>query len=175
MTPISVNVSPVQFKLRSFVDGIEQRLREGQISADAWQIESTETAVMDNVEHAIRTIKRLRELGIKVALHDFGKGYSSLNYLSRLPIDKIKIDKEFILGFDQSATNRAITDAIIALGAALQLEVVAEGIESQEALAYAWEKGCKQAQGFYLCKPVSGKMFARICAEGTVPNVKLDP
>lgn len=175
LIPIALNVSPVQFKLRSFVDDIETRLREGQIPAEALQVELTETAVMDNVEHAIRTIRCLRELGIKVALDDFGKGYSSLSYLSRLPIDKIKIDKEFILGFEQSATNRAITDAIIALGAALQLEVVAEGIETREALAYVRGQGCRQAQGFYLCKPVSGKMFARIFAGGALSDGKLDP
>ncbi|QDZ27853.1 bifunctional diguanylate cyclase/phosphodiesterase [Noviherbaspirillum sp. UKPF54] len=175
LIPISVNVSPVQFKLRSFVDDIERRLREKQVPADALQIELTETAVMDNVDHAIRTIQRLRELGVKVALDDFGKGYSSLSYLSHLPIDKIKIDKEFILGFDQNASNRAITDAIIALGTALQLEVVAEGIESREALAYVREQGCRQAQGFYLCKPVSGKMFATLFAQGTVSGFNLDP
>ncbi|OWW21150.1 putative bifunctional diguanylate cyclase/phosphodiesterase [Noviherbaspirillum denitrificans] len=175
LIPISINVSPVQFKLRGFVDDIERRLREKQFTAEALQIELTETAVMDNVDHSIHIIKRLRGLGIKIALDDFGKGYSSLSYLSRLPIDKIKIDKEFILGFDQSATNRAITDAVIALGTALQLEVVAEGIESREALDYVREQGCRQAQGFYLCKPVPGKTFAALFGDGTASSVVLYP
>jgi EAL domain-containing protein (putative c-di-GMP-specific phosphodiesterase class I) len=168
LIPISVNVSPVQFKLHSFIEDIERRLRDNEILAKVLQIELTETVVMDNTEHAIQIIKRLRERGIKVALDDFGKGYSSLSYLSRLPIDKIKIDKEFILGYDQSATSRAIMDAIIALGTALQLEVIAEGIESPEALTYIRQQGCKQAQGFYIGKPVSGDLFARRFPEGRV-------
>lgn len=168
LIPISVNVSPVQFKLRAFIEDIERRLRDQEIDANTLQLELTETVVMDNTEHAIQTIKRLRELGIKVALDDFGKGYSSLSYLSRLPIDKIKIDKEFILGFNQSLTSRAITDAIIALGTALQLEVVAEGIELVEALTYVRQQGCRQAQGFYISKPVSGELFAKRFPMGRV-------
>jgi diguanylate cyclase (GGDEF)-like protein len=168
LIPISINVSPVQFKLRSFIEDIERRLRDQEILANALQIELTETVVMENTEHAIQTIKRLREHGIKVALDDFGKGYSSLSYLSRLPIDKIKIDKEFILGFNGSMSSRAITDAIIALGTALQLEVVAEGIETLEALTYVRQQGCRQGQGFYISKPVTGKLFAKRFFKGVV-------
>ncbi|NEX59938.1 sensor domain-containing protein [Noviherbaspirillum galbum] len=168
LIPISVNVSPVQFKLRGFIEDIERRLRDQKLFANLLQIELTETVVMENAEHAIRSIKRLREHGIKVALDDFGKGYSSLSYLSRLPIDKIKIDKEFILGFSASNSSRAITDAIIALGTALQLEVVAEGIETLEMLMYVRQQGCRQAQGFYICKPVNGELFAKNFLEGLV-------
>lgn len=166
--PVSINVSPVQFKLRSFIEDLELRLREQDIPAHALQIELTETAVMWNVEHAICTIRHLREHGIKVALDDFGKGYSSLSYLSRLPIDKIKIDKEFIIEIDTHSANRAITDAIIALGNALQLEVIAEGVESREVLCYLRQQGCRQAQGFYFSMPVTGQAFAKFLADGRI-------
>jgi EAL domain-containing protein (putative c-di-GMP-specific phosphodiesterase class I) len=102
----------------------------------------------------------LKELGIKISLDDFGTGYSSLSYLSRLPLDKIKIDQSFVQQIETDTAGRAITDAIIALGRTLGLEIVAEGIESEEVLAYLRKQGCHQAQGFHVCKPMSGDELA---------------
>jgi EAL domain-containing protein (putative c-di-GMP-specific phosphodiesterase class I) len=114
---------------------------------------------MEQIDHAVGTLSKLKSLGIKIALDDFGTGYSSLNYLSRLPIDKIKVDKSFVQRIDIDNASRAITEAVIALGRTLKLEVVAEGIESQKALDYLRKHGCSQAQGFFVCKPVSAESF----------------
>jgi EAL domain-containing protein (putative c-di-GMP-specific phosphodiesterase class I) len=114
---------------------------------------------MENVDHAVDVLAELRALGVKIALDDFGTGYSSLNYLSRLPINKIKVDKSFVQRLGTDMASRAITEAVIALGRTLDLEVVAEGIESKEVLHYLRQHGCTQAQGFYLCEPLSADSF----------------
>jgi diguanylate cyclase (GGDEF)-like protein/PAS domain S-box-containing protein len=157
--PIAVNVSAVQFRQKDFVEHFAQTMHDWHIDKSALQVELTETALMENFDRAIDVLTRLQALGIKIALDDFGTGYSSLNYLSRLPINKIKVDKSFVQRIEHDKASRAITEAVIALGRTLQLEVVAEGIESKEALQYLRRHGCNQAQGFYVCEPVSADHF----------------
>jgi EAL domain-containing protein (putative c-di-GMP-specific phosphodiesterase class I) len=104
-------------------------------------------------------LTQARSRGIKVSLDDFGTGYSSLNHLSRLPLDKIKVDKSFIHRLHSDMASRTVTESIIALGRALNLEIVAEGIETEQELEYLRSHGCDQAQGFYVCKPLPGDAF----------------
>lgn len=158
--PIAVNVSPMQFKKKDFAAYLEETMHDHCIASDGVQIELTETAVMEDIDHAIVMLNRLRGNGIKISLDDFGTGYSSLNYLSRLPLDKIKVDKSFVHRLQEDTTSRAIIEAIIAMGRTLELEIVAEGIESASTLHYLRSHGCHQAQGYYVCKPVAGKQFA---------------
>jgi EAL domain-containing protein (putative c-di-GMP-specific phosphodiesterase class I) len=158
--PIAVNVSSVQFKRKGLVDYLVKTLAAYGLDSSAIQVELTETALMDDIEHAIQVLGVLKQLGIRISLDDFGTGYSSLSYLSRLPLDKIKIDQSFVQHIQTDTAGRAITDAIIALGRTLGLEIVAEGIESEEVLTYLRHQGCHQAQGFYLCKPLSGDGLA---------------
>jgi diguanylate cyclase (GGDEF)-like protein/PAS domain S-box-containing protein len=158
--PIAVNVSSVQFKRKGLVDYLVKTLASHGLDSAAIQVELTETALMDDIEHAIHVLGDLKKLGIKISLDDFGTGYSSLSYLSRLPLDKIKIDQSFVQHIQTDTAGRAITDAIVALGKTLGLEVVAEGIESEDVLNYLRNQGCHQAQGFYICKPLSGDEFA---------------
>lgn len=157
--PIAVNVSAVQLRNEGFADQFLQMLVEGAVDPSALQLEVTETALVEHLDRATAVLSRLRALGIRIALDDFGTGYSSLNYLSRLPIDKIKVDKSFVQRLGQDTASRAITEAVIALGRTLQLEVVAEGIEAGEVLNYLREKGCSQAQGYHVCRPVPADVF----------------
>jgi sensor c-di-GMP phosphodiesterase-like protein len=115
---------------------------------------------MEDIDHAITVLNELRSKGIKISLDDFGTGYSSLNYLSRLPLDKIKVDKSFVHRLQHDTASQAVIEAIIALGRTLQLEIVAEGIESDSTLQYLRLHGCHQAQGFHVCQPVVGSQFA---------------
>jgi EAL domain-containing protein (putative c-di-GMP-specific phosphodiesterase class I) len=158
--PIAVNVSSVQFKRKGLVDFLVRTLATYKLDASAIQVELTETALMDDIEHAIGVLGMLRQLGFSISLDDFGTGYSSLSYLSRLPLDKIKIDQSFVQHVHTDTAGRAITDAIIALGRTLGLQIVAEGIESEEVLTYLRMHGCHQAQGFYVCEPLSGDKLA---------------
>ncbi|HWJ94571.1 MAG TPA: EAL domain-containing protein, partial [Telluria sp.] len=157
--PIAINVSAMQIRRSDFADEVARQLGECGIAPAALQIEVTETAMMENVDRAVEVLARLRGLGIKIALDDFGTGYSSLNYLSRLPIHKVKVDKSFVQRVAWDAPSRAITEAVIALGRTLALEVVAEGIETEETLNYLRSHGCTQAQGFHVCRPVSAAEF----------------
>ena len=160
VVPIAVNVSSVQFKRKGLVDYLVRMLAAHGLTSAAIQVELTETALMDDIEHAVRVLGALKELGIRISLDDFGTGYSSLSYLSRLPLDKIKIDQAFVQRIETDTAGRAITDAIIALGRTLGLEIVAEGIESEAVLTYLRKQGCHQAQGFHVCNPLSGDEFA---------------
>lgn len=157
--PIAVNVSVVEFRDRHFASRLQEILQKHGIGADALQVEITETAVMEHLDHAVALLTQLRALGVGVVLDDFGTGHSSLADLARLPLTKVKIDKSFISRLENDIASRAVTDAMIALGRTLRLEVVAEGIESENALDYVSAHGCTQAQGFYLGKPMSGESF----------------
>ncbi|NEX59474.1 sensor domain-containing protein [Noviherbaspirillum galbum] len=158
--PIAVNVSASEFRKKNFVDYLESMIERHRINPSSIQIELTETAVMQDIDHAISILDSLRNKGLKVALDDFGTGYSSLNYLSRLPLDKIKVDKSFVHRLEDDTASRAITEAIIALGRTLNLEIVAEGIESAPVMDYLRRHGCHQAQGFFVCRPILGSDFA---------------
>jgi diguanylate cyclase (GGDEF)-like protein/PAS domain S-box-containing protein len=158
--PIAVNVSPLQFRKKDFASYLQETILGHCIACNGMQIELTETAVMEDIDHAITVLNELRSKGIKISLDDFGTGYSSLNYLSRLPLDKIKVDKSFVHRLQHDTASQAVIEAIIALGRTLQLEIVAEGIESDSTLQYLRLHGCHQAQGFHVCQPVVGSQFA---------------
>jgi diguanylate cyclase (GGDEF)-like protein/PAS domain S-box-containing protein len=157
--PIAVNVSAVQFRGEDFAGHFVKIMQDCKVQPGALQLEITETAVMENLDHAIKILSLLKASGVKILLDDFGTGYSSLNYLSRLPLDKIKIDQSFIRQLETDMTSRAITGAIIALGHTLKLDVVAEGIESDTDLHYLHVHGCNHAQGFHVSAPISADAF----------------
>ncbi|WP_194726153.1 sensor domain-containing protein [Noviherbaspirillum malthae] len=168
--PIAVNVSPLQFRKKDFTTYLEDVMLKHRIDSEAIQIELTETAVMEDIDHAIAILRHFRQKGIKISLDDFGTGYSSLNYLSRLPLDKIKVDKSFVHRLESDTASRAITEAIIAMGRTLNLEVVAEGIETASVLEYLRNQGCHQAQGYHVCKPVIGGEFAAWYRTRSLPD-----
>jgi diguanylate cyclase (GGDEF)-like protein/PAS domain S-box-containing protein len=158
--PIAVNVSVVEFRDRGFAERVERALAEQGVATEAIQLELTETAVMDDVDHAVAVLTRLKELGVKILLDDFGTGHSSLSQLVRLPLNKVKIDKSFVGPLDENdGPSCAVTSAMISLAVTLGLEVVAEGVESERALNFISEHGCTQAQGFYIGMPMEPDAF----------------
>jgi len=163
--PIAINVSPQQFRLRRFAQRLSEIVQASCIDPSCLQLEVTESSIMENVPEAIEILNAVREMGIKVALDDFGTGYSSLSYLGSLPLDKLKIDQSFVRRLGEDQTSRAIIEAIIALGRTLRLEVVGEGIETDEILSYLQAHGCDQGQGYFFARPMVNHEFARWYAQ----------
>lgn len=156
---IAINVSPLQFRERAFAEKIGNIISRSGIDPSYLEVEVTESAVMENIDNAIEILNRIKSLGVKVALDDFGTGYSSLSSLSTLPLDKLKVDQSFVRRIGRDQASRAVTEAIIALGRTLQLNVVGEGIESDDALQYLQKHGCDQAQGYWFSQPLPADQF----------------
>lgn len=157
---MSVNVSPLQFRSKTLHERVETALSETGIPPASLQLEVTETALLKNPEEAVMIMQRIKQLGVKLALDDFGKGYSSLSRLGRLPLDTIKVDQEFVMKLASGdRANAAITEAIIAISKTLGLGVVAEGVESAEVQALLCDRDCSQMQGYYLSPPLPAAEF----------------
>ena len=163
---ISVNVSGIQIT-RSELDNVVQHvIKQTNINPKQLCLEVTETSVVSAIDRAQKTLTKIRESGVKIALDDFGTGYSSLSYLRRLPIDHLKIDRSFISEIsDDKNTKQTLISAIIAMGKNLDIDVVAEGIETSEQLSFVRERGCEMGQGYLFSKPVPAKDFERIVSQ----------
>ncbi|RJG04104.1 EAL and GGDEF domain-containing protein [Noviherbaspirillum sedimenti] len=157
---IAINVSPLQFRQRGFARTLTDIILDSAVEPACIEIEVTESTLMDSMEDAVAILKNIRAAGMRIALDDFGTGYSSLSHLSHLPLDKLKVDQSFVRRLANDRASRAITGAIITLGRTLNLEVVGEGIESEETLDYLRQNGCDQAQGFYISRPLPAAAFA---------------
>ena len=157
---VGINVSTLQFHQRSFVGRLQQIVARSGVDPQWLQIEVKENTVMEGVDEAVRVLEEIRRIGIRIALDDFGTGYSSLTALGRLPLDKLKVDQSFVRAARTQRTSRAIADAIVALGRTLDLAVVAEGVESEDALEYLDAHHCDQAQGYYISRPLAAEEFS---------------
>ena len=163
---ISVNLSPIQFKLNNMLSNILQILKDTQLAPEYLLLEITEGTAMNDLENTIKVLKEFQEQGIKVAIDDFGTGYSSLIYLKKLPIYAIKIDRFFIKDIQSDPECISIVSAIIAMAHSMKLKVIAEGIENDEQLmrlrSLKWEYVgspiCDEAQGYLFSKPVAGRI-----------------
>jgi diguanylate cyclase len=151
---ISINVSAIQFNYPDFVDSLMAEIEAAGIDPLMIAIELTETTLVQNGETSAAKIAVLRSQGIKVAIDDFGTGYSSLAYLSRLPVETIKIDRTFVHRIDSDTGNRAIVETIVALGRALEIELIAEGVETEAERACLEALGCGNYQGFLFGRPI---------------------
>jgi EAL domain-containing protein (putative c-di-GMP-specific phosphodiesterase class I) len=151
---VAVNVSPTQFRHPRFIDDVRNTLAECGFEPTRLEIEVTETVFADDDSGILDTLTRVQELGVRVALDDFGIGYSSLSYLRRFPFDTLKIDRSFIADLDVTPHAHAILSTIIDLGEALGMKVVAEGIETAQQAAILQRTNCDRLQGYYLCRPV---------------------
>jgi diguanylate cyclase (GGDEF)-like protein/PAS domain S-box-containing protein len=164
---VSVNLSARQFAQRNLVQSIAAVLQETGLEPQYLEIELTESLVMTDVEHAIDMLQQLKLLGVKLSIDDFGTGYSSLAYLKRFPIDVLKIDQSFVRDIAVDFNDAAITVSIISLGHNLKLKVIAEGVETQEQLAYLRNHGCDEVQGYLFSRPVPAAEFeSRLRAHG---------
>ncbi len=129
---------------------------------------------MQNAEHSINTLSSLKKQGVRISMDDFGTGYSSLNYLKRFPIDRIKLDQSFVRDLPSDKDDAAIAMAVIAMGRSLELEVIAEGVETEEQLAFLKGHQCDQLQGFLLSKPLAPEDFDRFLDESRDPAATAD-
>jgi len=148
-----------------FIPLLVQTMKELDFNPKWLELEVTECQVMDNPENSIKKLKKLSELGIKIAIDDFGTAYSSLSYLKKLPLDKLKIDQSFILNLSSSEDDKAVTKAIIALAQSLNLKIIAEGVESEPQKEFLQESGCYNAQGFLFTKPLSADKITTLLYE----------
>jgi len=153
--PIAVNLSCIQFRQKDLHKTIYQTLLETELDPRLLELEITESTIMQNEEEAGRTLRKLKEMGIRISIDDFGTGYSSLGYLKRFTLDALKIDRSFVKDLTSDADDRAITIAIIAMAHSLGLKVVAEGVETQQQLAFLRENGCDEVQGYLFSPPLS--------------------
>lgn len=151
---VAVNISPRQFRQSNRVKTVEQALAESGLAANWLELEITENVLIEDATQTIAIMEALNALGVSLAIDDFGTGYSSLSYLHRFPLSKLKIDQSFVQSIGGPAGNHAIVEAIIALARALDLEVIAEGIENQAQIAFLMERGCVYGQGFYFSRPL---------------------
>ncbi|MGZ3180849.1 MAG: EAL domain-containing protein [Telluria sp.] len=162
VVPLAVNLSPRQFMHKGLIDSIHRILAETGADPSLIEFEITETALMHHGEHTLEILGQIDRMGIRLSIDDFGTGYSSLAYLKRFPVRKIKIDRAFIRELEDSAEDRAIVAAIIALSNSLQLDVVAEGVESEGQFRELSAQGCHYAQGYLFSEPVPVDAAARL-------------
>lgn len=162
---IAVNISALHFRLPNFVDLVERTLKKTGLDPRLLEIEITESSFIDNIDECIDSLNQLREMGVLVAIDDFGIGYSSLNYLRKFPISSLKIDRSFIQEIAQNHEEIAIVRAMIYLSHELNLKVVAEGTETKEVIDLLRELGCNEVQGYYVSRPVPKRDFEKIVKE----------
>jgi diguanylate cyclase (GGDEF)-like protein/PAS domain S-box-containing protein len=154
---VSVNLSGRQFQDQNLVYKISRILEETGLPSDGLRLEITESVAMQDLTYSLKVMKDLKNLGLHISLDDFGNGYSSLSYLKQFPLKVLKIDKSFIQDILVNKNSEAITTAIITLARSLNLEIVAEGVEKGEQLAFLKSKFCDDVQGFLFSKPISAK------------------
>ena len=162
---VAVNVSSRQFVEGDLEAEIRGALARHGVEPALLELELTESSLMSNAEHTIEVLDRLKRLGIRIAIDDFGTGYSSLAYLKRFPIDKLKIDIAFVRDVTTNAGDAAIAQAIISMAHSLQMEVIAEGVESPAQLDYLGRQHCDEIQGFHFSRPLPAGEVARMVLE----------
>ncbi len=159
---VSVNISGRQFSADGLKDSVINALIESGLDSSYLDLELTETAIMDDPTKSIDLMRELKQYGVKISMDDFGTGYSSLGMLKRLPIDCLKIDQGFVRDIATNTDDAAITETIIAMSKSLNLEVIAEGVETPEQLAYLREHHCERIQGYLASRPVPPDMITEI-------------
>jgi len=159
VAPIAINLSAVQFNHEGLIDMIESTLKHENLPCELIELEITESAIMSNAEQAIEIIKKLACLGLRISIDDFGTGYSSLAYLKKFKVNKLKIDREFIKDLPHDKEDVVLTSTMIMLANNLELDVLAEGVETKEQIDFLLQHGCNLVQGYYYSKPLSEDEF----------------
>ncbi len=169
---VAVNCSPVQFTRGNMISDIANTVRDSGIDPSLLEVELTENLFLHNIENGIQLLSNIKELGVQIAVDDFGTGFSSLSYLKKLPVDKIKIDQSFVEHLHTDSGDAAIVSAIITLGQNLGLSVIAEGVENSAQLDILRQYECDEVQGYYFCRPLSAEEFEQWLAERSTPLSK---
>ena len=152
--PVAVNLSASFFQHRDFEETIETALAETGTAPECLELELTEATIMTDPQKVLGSMAAMKALGLQISIDDFGIGYSSLSYLKKLPVDKLKIDQSFIRNIASDPDNAAVVRAVISIGRSMQLRVIAEGVENVSQLAWLKAEGCEEAQGFYFSRPL---------------------
>lgn len=168
---MAVNISALEFKNKGFLDGLRAVLFETGLEPRLLELEITEGALMQDIESTLAVLRALKEMGVGLAIDDFGTGYSSLSYLRQFPIDVLKIDQSFVRDIGSDANDAAIVSAIINMGRSLKLRVIAEGVETQEQLAFLQAHQCEEGQGFYFSRALAADAFAQLLSCGMVEKI----
>jgi diguanylate cyclase (GGDEF)-like protein/PAS domain S-box-containing protein len=166
LATIAVNISAMELRGENFLEGVFAALEETGLAPSSLELELTESVLMGHAESTEAILKALRARGVQLAVDDFGTGYSSLSYLRRFSIDTLKIDQSFVRQIAAGPDETTIVAAVIGMGRNLRLRVVAEGVETQEELAFLQAQHCDEAQGYYFSRPVLPEEFARLLANG---------
>ncbi len=169
---MAVNLSPRQFRQPDLVQMVARIVGETGQDPRLLDLEITESALMENVELAVETLLALKALGIRVCIDDFGTGYSSLSYLKRFPLDVLKIDRSFIMGLPDDGDDAAIINAILAMARHLQLEVIAEGVETEQQKDYLLFQQCASMQGYLFSRPLPGEELATFARQSLAALTK---
>jgi diguanylate cyclase (GGDEF)-like protein/PAS domain S-box-containing protein len=171
---IAVNISALEFRDDHFLDGVFTILKETGLDPKFLELELTESVLMKHAEATETILKTLKAKGVQVAVDDFGTGYSSLSYLRKFPIDALKIDQSFVRQITTSPEETTIVTAVISMGRSLKLRVVAEGVETQEELAFLRVHQCEEAQGYYFSHPIPHEQFAQLLKTGLPEKVLME-
>ncbi|HJW27097.1 MAG TPA: EAL domain-containing protein [Rhodocyclaceae bacterium] len=173
---VAVNLSPRQFTQGDITELVADILAETGVEPGWLELEVTESTIMRDLEHTVSALSRLRSLGAAVSIDDFGTGYSSLGYLRRLPLDKLKIDRSFVCDLTQNVSAALLTQQIIAIAHALNLTVIAEGVETASELQFLVQHGCDQVQGYYFSRPLPAAEFGALVERSPVwPEARIVP
>jgi diguanylate cyclase (GGDEF)-like protein len=170
---VAVNLSPIQFRDADLPTLVHEILLETGLAPRRLELEITEGVLISDYARAVSILRRLKGLGVSIAMDDFGTGYSSLSYLQSFPFDKIKIDRTFIANLTDNHYSAAIVRAVIGLGHGLGLPVMAEGVETAEQLAFLARESCDEVQGFLIGRPSPIDDYAEVVGRKTVPKLKL--
>lgn len=163
---VSINVTNHQIRQHDFLERIETALNDNQLMGCQLNVEITESSMVDDLEGAVRIMKQLRMLGIKISIDDFGTGFSSLSYLRRMPIQVLKIDRSFIKSVATDREDMKLVRSIVSMGHDLELDVVAEGVETKQQLTFLQSIGCDQVQGYIFSRPLTADAFAEYIRAG---------
>jgi diguanylate cyclase (GGDEF)-like protein/PAS domain S-box-containing protein len=159
---IAVNLSPAQFMHGDVVSLVHSILLETGLAPGRLELEITEGVLIEDFDRGLSLLRRLKGLGVRISMDDFGSGYSSLSYLQAFPFDKIKIDRAFIMNLGRNPQSAAIVRAVIGLGHGLEMSIVAEGVETEEQLSFLAEQGCDAVQGYFIGKPLPIEQYASL-------------
>ena len=172
VVPVAVNVSAVEFRARDFLSGIRAVLIATGLDPQDLELELTEGVLMQDAESAVVTLLALKAMGVKLAVDDFGTGFSSFTYLRRFPVDTLKVDKSFVHEITEDSDGTTIVNAMINIGKSLKQRVVAEGVDTRSQLDFLQRHGCNEGQGYYFSHPITAeqveKLFNTEVQEGVV-------
>jgi EAL domain-containing protein (putative c-di-GMP-specific phosphodiesterase class I) len=157
-----VNVSARQFREKNLIARVVSALTDSSLEAKFLELELTESLIMQDVEQAVETMKELQSLGVQLSIDDFGTGYSSLSALKNFPVARLKIDKSFISDLPTNENDKAVAGAVISLGQKLNLRVIAEGVETDDQVAFLRENNCDEMQGYHFSKPITAQAIEEL-------------